>query len=137
MGSILFRAKNLTDSRKQPIVSLMKNELWQTKVLVPIMPWKGGAPPQKPSGGTIDTIDTGTQISWENNDPSTVYYAIYRLAGLPDGFLVVCLSAFLSVCFSVCLLLDYCSTLLLHQHLEIQSESRFDRDLVLASVLLN
>jgi hypothetical protein len=103
--SILFRAKNLTDSRKQPIVSLMKNELWQTKVLVPIMPWKGGAPPQKPSGGTIDTIDTGTQISWENNDPSTVYYAIYRLAGLPDGFLVVCLSAFLSVCFSVCLLI--------------------------------
>ena len=78
MGSILFRAKNLTDSRKQSVVSLMKNELWQTKALVPVMTWKGGAPPLKPTGGTIEAYDAGIRISWQNNDPNTVYYAIYR-----------------------------------------------------------
>lgn len=78
MGSILFRAKNLTDTRKQPVVSLMKNELWQTKALVPVMPWKGGAPPQKPTGGAIEAYDGGIRITWQNNDPDTVYFAIYR-----------------------------------------------------------
>ncbi|NLY17578.1 MAG: family 10 glycosylhydrolase [Clostridiaceae bacterium] len=78
MGSILFRAKNLTDSQKQPIVSLIKNELWQTKALVPVMEWKGGAPPRKPEVGTIEAYDDGVKITWHNNDPNTVYYAIYR-----------------------------------------------------------
>lgn len=78
MGSILFRAKNLTDSQKQTMVSMIKNVLWQSKALVPVMEWKGGAPPMKPEGGTIETCDAGVRITWQNNDPNTVYYAVYR-----------------------------------------------------------
>ncbi len=77
-GSILFRAKNLTDSGKQQVVSLLKNELWDTKALIPIMPWKGGAAPEKPVVGTIRTVDSGTKITWQDNDPNTCYYAVYR-----------------------------------------------------------
>lgn len=77
-GSILFRAKNLTDAAKQQVITEIKNQLWATKALVPVMEWKAGGPPEKPSSGSVANVDGGIKITWTDNDPGTVYYAVYR-----------------------------------------------------------
>jgi hypothetical protein len=78
MGSILFRAKNFTDSGKQQVVAAIKKDLWSTKSLIPVMPWKGGRTPDMPGWGKVETVSDGTKIIWDNNDPNTCYYAVYR-----------------------------------------------------------
>lgn len=77
-GSIFFRAKNLTDERKQQAIAAVKNELWASKALVPVMEWKGGNPPEKPSYGFITKTDKGIKLTWTGSDPDTAYYAVYR-----------------------------------------------------------
>ncbi len=78
MGSILFRAKNFTDSGKQQVVAAIKKDLWSTKSLIPVMPWKGGRTPDMPIWGKVETVSNGTKITWDNNEPNTCYYAVYR-----------------------------------------------------------
>jgi len=78
MGSILFRAKNFTDSGKQQVVTAIKNELWSTKALIPVMPWKGGRKPDMPEWGKVEAVSGGTKLTWADNDPDTCYYAVYR-----------------------------------------------------------
>jgi len=78
MGSILFRAKNFTDSGKQQVVSAIKKDLWSTKSLIPVMPWKGGRAPDMPEWGKVEAVSEGTKITWADKDPDTCYYAVYR-----------------------------------------------------------
>lgn len=78
MGSILFRAKNFTDTGKQQVVSAIKNDLWSTKALVPVMPWKGGRAPDMPGWGKVEAVSEGIKLTWTDNDPDTCYYAVYR-----------------------------------------------------------
>lgn len=77
-GSILFRAKNMTDTKKQLIISHVQERIWDKKALIPIMPWKGGSAPQKPVGGIAEKVAEGLKIQWLDTDPNTAYYAIYR-----------------------------------------------------------
>ncbi|AOY77821.1 family 10 glycosylhydrolase [Clostridium formicaceticum] len=79
MGSIMFRFRNFSDDNKQNVVNRMKEDLWLTKTLVPVMPWKGGQAPQKPTQGRIEVFSEGTKLSWVNKDAKTAYYAIYRI----------------------------------------------------------
>lgn len=79
MGSIMFRFRNFTDSNKQQVIAMMKNNLWAKKALVPTMPWKGGYAPLRPTQGRIEAVSNGVKISWVDKDVNTAYYAIYRL----------------------------------------------------------
>lgn len=77
-GSVLFRINNMLSSATQPFVSKLKNDLWSTKTLVPVMPWKGGKAPTTPTSGSIAPVSNGTKITWNDTDSNTTYYAIYR-----------------------------------------------------------
>jgi uncharacterized lipoprotein YddW (UPF0748 family) len=77
-GSILFRVNFLFSNSTQPFVNVLQNDLWSTKALVPVMPWKGGKAPVSPTSGSISTVSNGTKITWKDNDNTTSYFAIYR-----------------------------------------------------------
>lgn len=77
-GSVLFRVNFLFSSATQPFVSTLKNDLWSTKALVPVMSWKSGKTPTAPTSGSISTVSNGTKITWSDNDNNTTYYAVYR-----------------------------------------------------------
>ncbi len=77
-GSILFRAKNLNDEKKQQAISNFGEEVWDTIALVPVMPWKGGMAPQKPVAGTLTSVPEGIRVTWSDTDSNTAYYAVYR-----------------------------------------------------------
>lgn len=77
-GSIMFRVQNFLNAGKQQVVNTMKNDLWKTKVLVPVMPWKGGKAPAVPTQGRVEAVFNGYNISWNGNDSNTAYYGIYR-----------------------------------------------------------
>ncbi len=77
-GTILFRAKNMSDDKKQQAISNVQDKIWPTRVLIPIMPWKGGEAPQKPVPGTITSVPEGIRVTWSDDDSNTAYYAIYR-----------------------------------------------------------
>lgn len=77
-GDIMFRTLNLKDSGKQPVVNTMKNDLRSYKALVPVMSWKGGTTPEKPSKGKVEIASNALKLTWEDNDNNTAYYAVYR-----------------------------------------------------------
>lgn len=77
-GSILFRAKNMNDERKQQAIGNIQENVWHTKALVPVMPWKGGSAPQKPEPGTMTSVPEGIRVTWSDTDSNTAYYAVYR-----------------------------------------------------------
>lgn len=77
-GSVLFRANYLFSSATQSFVSTLKNDLWATKTLVPVMKWKGGKAPNTPTSGSINSVSNGTKITWTDNDSKTAYFAVYR-----------------------------------------------------------
>ncbi|KJF27144.1 hypothetical protein TZ02_09625 [Clostridium aceticum] len=79
MGSIMFRFQNFNDPNKQQVVNMIKEDLWSTRSLVPVMPWKGGKAPQSPTQGRIEALSNGIRLSWVDKDPNTAYYAIYRI----------------------------------------------------------
>jgi uncharacterized lipoprotein YddW (UPF0748 family) len=77
-GSIFFRTMNFFDINKQIVVENIKNQAWNTKALVPVMPWKGGKIPERPRQGSIEQDAQGVRVSWKDEDVSTTYYVIYR-----------------------------------------------------------
>ncbi|SET52503.1 Uncharacterized lipoprotein YddW, UPF0748 family [Natronincola peptidivorans] len=79
MGSIMFRFRNFSDPNKQQVVNSIKENLWSTKALVPVMPWKGGRAPNHPTEGKIEAHPNGTKLSWVDQDKNTAYYGIYRI----------------------------------------------------------
>jgi uncharacterized lipoprotein YddW (UPF0748 family) len=79
MGSILFRFKNLYDPEKQLVVNMIDNDMWANKALVPVMPWKGGASPNKPINSNLQRSGSGLRLSWTDNDSRTAYYAVYKV----------------------------------------------------------
>ena len=77
-GSVMFRSDYLFYSSIQPVVSALQNDLWFTKALVPVMPWKGGQAPAMPQSGSISAISNGTKLTWIDNTSATTYFAVYR-----------------------------------------------------------
>lgn len=78
-GNIMFTASNFIDSNKEPVVNSIKNDIWSTKTLIPVMPWKGGKAPTSPSDGRLERTMDGLKLFWTDNDTNTSYYAIYRI----------------------------------------------------------
>jgi uncharacterized lipoprotein YddW (UPF0748 family) len=78
MGSIMFRTQNFNDSGKQQVVSAIRDDLWSTKTLIPVMPWKGGKAPNTPTQGRVDKLSGGLKLTWVDGGPNTAYYAVYR-----------------------------------------------------------
>ena len=78
-GSIMFRFRNFNDSNKQQVVNVMRQDLWGTKALVPVMDWKGGQAPRTPVQGRVENLSNQTKLTWVDNDVNTAYYAIYRM----------------------------------------------------------
>lgn len=78
-GSIMFRSENLADADKVDVRNHIQNNLWKTKALVPLMPWKGGATPNAPTEGRLEEVSNGTRVIWNDKDENTAYYAIYRV----------------------------------------------------------
>ncbi len=77
-GDIMFRALNLNDSGKQPVVDTMTNDLRSYKAFVPVMTWKGGTTPEKPSNGKVEVHSNALKLTWNDSDNNTAYYAVYR-----------------------------------------------------------
>lgn len=77
-GSIMFRMNFFWGTPTQSVVSLLQNDLWSAKALVPVMPWKGGKAPAVPQGGTIAASSGGIKLTWNDSDSTTAYYAVYR-----------------------------------------------------------
>lgn len=77
-GSVMFRMNHFFQTPMQAVASAIKNDLWSTKALVPVMPWKGGKAPAIPSNGYVGAYINGTLVTWHDSDPTTKYYAIYR-----------------------------------------------------------
>lgn len=78
MGSIMFRFRNFYDTQKEEVVNTIENKLWSTKALVPVMDWKGGQPPERPTEGKVEALSYGNKLTWTDEDENTTYYAIYR-----------------------------------------------------------
>lgn len=79
MGSIMFRFKSFYDTDKQHVVNKIEKDLWSQKSLVPIMNWKGGQAPERPTKGKIESLASGNKLTWIDKDNNTNYYAIYRI----------------------------------------------------------
>ncbi|NLN65893.1 MAG: family 10 glycosylhydrolase [Clostridiaceae bacterium] len=77
-GTIMFRARNMNDDRKQQAIGNALDYIWNSKALIPVMPWKGGHAPQKPVPGWMEPVSDGIRITWSDSDANTAYYAIYR-----------------------------------------------------------
>ncbi|KAB3525614.1 family 10 glycosylhydrolase [Alkaliphilus serpentinus] len=77
-GSIMFRFRNFNDISKEDVVNRIKDDLWSTKALIPVMPWKKGIAPNNPTEGKMEEIPEGLKVLWVNQEDDTAYYAIYR-----------------------------------------------------------
>jgi uncharacterized lipoprotein YddW (UPF0748 family) len=77
-GTIMFRYKNFEDEKKQPMVNVIEKDLWSSKALIPLMPWKGGKAPSAPEAGKVEMTPEGVKVSWDKNDENAAYYAVYR-----------------------------------------------------------
>ncbi|TYQ16142.1 UNVERIFIED_CONTAM: uncharacterized lipoprotein YddW (UPF0748 family) [Acetivibrio alkalicellulosi] len=93
LGTIMFRYKNFEDAGKQQMVKVIENDLWSSKVLVPVMPWKGGKAPKAPVSGDIEVVSNGVRVSWTANDNNAVYYGVYRFNKGESGDIVADTSA--------------------------------------------
>ena len=79
-GSMIFTYNSFKADSPNAIsaASLIKNDLWANKALVPAMPWKGGVAPEAPVIVSATSEDGSNTISWQDQDENTAYYAVYR-----------------------------------------------------------
>ncbi|WP_214630911.1 family 10 glycosylhydrolase [Paenibacillus agaridevorans] len=79
-GTMIFTYNSLkvNSPNAASAASLIKNDLWATKALMPAMPWKGGVAPEAPVLVSATFEDGSHTISWQDNDENTAYYAVYR-----------------------------------------------------------
>ncbi|MGI2295040.1 family 10 glycosylhydrolase [Paenibacillus sp. GXUN7292] len=79
-GTMIFTYNSLKVNSPNAIsaASLIKNDLWANKALMPAMPWKGGVAPEAPVLVSAAFEDGSNTISWQDNDENTAYYAVYR-----------------------------------------------------------
>jgi uncharacterized lipoprotein YddW (UPF0748 family) len=77
-GDIMFRMANFDEEKAGDVVNEINTRLWTRPVLIPVMEWKGTKTPASPVKALADKLPGGVSITWEDNDPDTVYYAVYR-----------------------------------------------------------
>lgn len=76
-GSIMFRMNNFNEPDKQNTVAVI-GDIWKTKALVPVMPWKGGRAPEVIQQGKMEESQNGLRLIWKDKNPDTAYFAVYR-----------------------------------------------------------
>src|SRR5690606_13432128 len=79
-GTMIFtyNSFNANSPNANSAASLIKNDLWANKALVPAMPWKGGVAPEAPVIVSAAYEEGSNTIRWQDNDDNTAYYAVYR-----------------------------------------------------------
>ena len=77
-GDIVFRMANFDEEKAVDAVNEISASLWTNPVLIPVMEWKGTKAPVAPVKPLIDKNWRGISVTWEDNDPNTAYYAVYK-----------------------------------------------------------
>lgn len=86
LGSVFFRAKNISEYYSQNIFERLRTEFYQHPALTPTMPYKDLAPPATPEGLTYTwTGDAELSLTWLRPDSTAPRrYAVYRVrASMP------------------------------------------------------
>lgn len=97
LGSVFFRAKNITVFPSKGFADSLKTDLFATPALTPPMAWKDNTPPAPPENLTFTWTNTEElTLDWQAPTASNIFaatrrYAVYRVrAGTePDGATVV------------------------------------------------
>ena len=84
LGSVFFRAANLTALSSQGFADSLKADLYRTPALTPSMAWKDETPPGAPVNLAYERIGAGTiRLGWEPpaspESPAPRRYAVYRV----------------------------------------------------------
>lgn len=77
-GDIMFRMSNFNEENAADVTGEISGSLWTDRVLIPVMEWKGTKAPAAPVKPLVDKLPGGVSVTWEDNDPATAYYAVYR-----------------------------------------------------------
>lgn len=79
LGSVFFRARNLTHHASQGFAEVLKTDLFRYPALTPPMAWKASAPPAAPGGVELTSIEEGeVELSWHPVEGAR-RYAVYRV----------------------------------------------------------
>ncbi|WP_051986395.1 family 10 glycosylhydrolase [Clostridium amazonitimonense] len=80
-GSSFFSLKHLR-TNELGVTDVMREQYFNTKAIVPAMPWIDNKAPNSPLELAVNKIDSGLELTWKddaNNDSS--YYVVYRFEG--------------------------------------------------------
>lgn len=86
-GSIYFRAKNF-DTNPLGFSDSLKNDLYASTALVPVMPWLGQQKaPESPQNLEVYRHNDGAILTWEvdEEESEAAYFVLYRFAGKEAG----------------------------------------------------
>lgn len=97
LGSVFFRARNLTDLASQGFADSLAGDLYRYPALTPSMPWKDTSPPGVPQHLTSENVGPDAiRLIWEPPDAAEEQaaarrYAVYRMpsSSAPDAAAVV------------------------------------------------
>ena len=79
LGSVFFRARNITHHHSQGIVEVLKTDLYRHPALTPPMAWKASEPPAAPGGLELVSIGGGeVELTWHPVEEAR-RYAVYRV----------------------------------------------------------
>ena len=79
LGSVFFRARNLTHHSSQRFVQVLKTDLFRHPALTPPMAWKASEPPAAPGGLDLTSLEEGVvELSWHPVEGAR-RYAVYRV----------------------------------------------------------
>ena len=79
LGSVFFRARNITHHHSQGIVEVLKTDLYRHPALTPPMAWKASEPPAAPGG--LELTSNGArevELSWHPVEGAR-RYSVYRV----------------------------------------------------------
>ncbi len=80
LGSVFFRAKNITEYYSQNIFERLRTEFYKHPALTPSMPYKDLTSPDAPTGLAYTwTGDTEATFTWSPPDSGAGLYAVYRV----------------------------------------------------------
>ena len=79
LGSVFFRARNLTHHASQGFAEVLKRDLFRHPALTPPMAWKASEPPAAPAGVELTSLEEGeVELSWHPVEGAR-RYAVYRV----------------------------------------------------------
>ncbi len=88
LGSVHFRAKNLTQFSSQGFADSLRDDLYRYPALAPVMPWKEQVPPNAPVNFEAVASGPSITLTWEppgvaSDGDVAMRYALYRFSATP------------------------------------------------------